>query len=126
MKKEGTGKQTQSIVKSSHWGDLKWGEGLGDDEEGMDGRYHYMSRVVSGKFLLGGKEFFVRWMWLMACVLQVEILDYVVMSNHYHQLVRVPGVVKAGTIGVEPRGWNASRACWLKTALRFPDHGHIH
>ena len=55
-----------------------------------------MSRVVGGEFLLGEKEkeFFVRWMWRLAAFLQIEILDYVVMSNHYHQLVRVPGVVK--------------------------------
>ena len=55
-----------------------------------------MSRVVGGEFLLGEKEkeFFVRWMWRLAAFLQIEILDYVVMSNHYHQLVRVPGTVK--------------------------------
>jgi|AP86_3_1055499.scaffolds.fasta_scaffold00275_4 REP element-mobilizing transposase RayT len=55
-----------------------------------------MSRVVGGEFLLAEKEkeFFVRWMWRLASFLQVEILDYVVMSNHYHQLIRVPGVVK--------------------------------
>lgn len=54
-----------------------------------------MSRVVSGDFLLGEKEkeFFVHWMWRLATFLQIEVLDYVVMSNHYHQLVRVPGVV---------------------------------
>lgn len=65
-------------------------------EEGKDGLYHCMSRVVGGEFLLGEKEkeFFVRWMWRLAAFLQIEILDYVVMSNHYHQLVRVPGVVK--------------------------------
>ena len=55
-----------------------------------------MSRVVGGEFLLAEKEkeFFVRWMWRLASFLQIEILDYVVMSNHYHQLIRVPGVVK--------------------------------
>ena len=65
-------------------------------EEGKDGLYHCMSRIVGGEFLLGEKEkeFFVRWMWRLAAFLQIEILDYVVMSNHYHQLVRVPGVVK--------------------------------
>ncbi len=36
----------------------------------------------------------MRWMWRLAGFLQIEILDYVVMSNHYHQLIRVPGVVK--------------------------------
>ena len=65
-------------------------------EEGKDGLYHCMSRVVGGEFLLGEKEkeVFVRWMWRLAAFLQIEILDYVIMSNHYHQLVRVPGVVK--------------------------------
>jgi putative transposase len=65
-------------------------------EEGKDGLYHCMSRVVGGEFLLAEKEkeFFVRWMWRLAGFLQIEILDYVVMSNHYHQLIRVPGVVK--------------------------------
>ena len=55
-----------------------------------------MSRVVGGEFLLGEKEkeFFVRWMWRLAAFLHIEILDYVVMSNHYHQLLRVPGVIK--------------------------------
>lgn len=65
-------------------------------EEGKDGLYHCMSRVVGGEFLLGEKEkeFFVGWMWRLAAFLQIEVLDYVVMSNHYHQLVRVPGEVK--------------------------------
>jgi REP element-mobilizing transposase RayT len=33
-------------------------------------------------------------MWRVADFLGIEILDYVVMSNHYHQLVRVPGRVE--------------------------------
>ena len=63
---------------------------------GQDGLYHCMSRTVGGEFLLGEKEkeYFVRKMWKVAAFLGIEILDYVVMSNHYHQLVRVPGVVK--------------------------------
>ena len=54
-----------------------------------------MSRIVGGAFLLGEreKEMFVRKMWRVAAFLGVEVLDYVVMSNHYHQLVRVPGVL---------------------------------
>ena len=65
-------------------------------EKGKDGLYHCMSRIVGGEFLLGEKEkeFFVRWMWRLSTFLQIEILDYVVMSNHYHQLVRVPGVIE--------------------------------
>lgn len=62
---------------------------------GCDGLYHCMSRIVGGEFLLGSqeKEEFVRRMWHLADFLEVEVLDYAVMSNHYHQLVRVPGVV---------------------------------
>jgi len=55
-----------------------------------------MSRTVGGDFLLGPqeKESFVRRMWRVAEFLQIEVLDYVVMSNHYHQLVRVPGTIE--------------------------------
>jgi REP element-mobilizing transposase RayT len=65
-------------------------------EKGEDGLYHCMSRIVGGEFLLGEKEkeFFVRLMWRVAAFLQIEVIDYAVMSNHYHQFVRVPGVVK--------------------------------
>jgi REP element-mobilizing transposase RayT len=65
-------------------------------KRGKDGLYHCMSRTVGGDFLFGEKEkeVFVRMMWRVAIFLGIEILDYVVMSNHYHQLVRVPGVVK--------------------------------
>lgn len=65
-------------------------------ENGQDGLYHCMSRIVGGAYLLGEKEkeFMVGWMWRLASFLEIEILDYVVMSNHYHQLVRVPGMVE--------------------------------
>jgi putative transposase len=55
-----------------------------------------MSRTVGGAFLLGfpEKEIFVRQMWRVAEFLQIEVLDYVIMSNHYHQLVRVPGSIE--------------------------------
>lgn len=58
--------------------------------------YHCMSRIVGGEFLLGEKEkeFFVGLMWRVASFLEIDVLDYVVMSNHYHQLVRVPGKVR--------------------------------
>jgi hypothetical protein len=64
--------------------------------EGENGLYHCMSRTVGGAFLLGPqeKETFVRQMWRIADFLEIDVLDYVVMSNHYHQLVRVPGVLQ--------------------------------
>ncbi len=51
-----------------------------------------MSNIVGGEFLLGEQEKaqFVQRMWHVADFLGVEILDYVVMSNHYHQLIYVP------------------------------------
>ncbi len=64
--------------------------------KGQAGLYHCMSRVVGGAFLLGRreKEVFVRLMWRVADFLGIEVLDYAVMSNHYHQLVRVPAGVE--------------------------------
>ncbi|MFO7725378.1 MAG: transposase [Oceanipulchritudo sp.] len=63
--------------------------------EGEDALYHCTSRIVGGHYLFGvkEKEFFVRLMWRVAEFLSIEILDYVVMSNHFHQLVFVPGRV---------------------------------
>ncbi len=65
--------------------------------KGQAGLYHCMARGVGGDFLLGRreKEVFVRLMWRVADFLGIEVLAYAVMSNHYHQLVRVPA-------GVEP------------------------
>ncbi len=64
--------------------------------EGEDALYHCISRIVSGGYIFGlrEKEFFVRLMWKIADFLSIDILDYVVMTNHYHQLVFVPGTVK--------------------------------
>jgi len=54
--------------------------------------YHVMSRTVNGEFLMGDveKEAFRRIMWRMATFSGVEVLTYVVMSNHFHVLVKVP------------------------------------
>lgn len=54
--------------------------------------YHVMSRTVNGEFLFGPseKEAFRRLMWRMAKFAGVEIFTYVVMSNHFHILVKVP------------------------------------
>lgn len=64
--------------------------------EGEDGLYHAMSRIVGGDFIFGfkEKEFFVRHMWRLADFLSIGVLDYSVMSNHYHQLLAVPGLVE--------------------------------
>jgi hypothetical protein len=55
-----------------------------------------MSRVVGGDYIFGKreKEHFVRRMWRLADFLGIEILNYAVMSNHYHQVLFVPGVVE--------------------------------
>ncbi len=60
--------------------------------KGKAGLYHCRSRVVGGDFRLGRseKEVFVRRMWRVADFLGIAVLDYAVISNHYHQLVRVP------------------------------------
>ena len=63
---------------------------------GTDGIYHCHSRVVDGKFIFGGreKEQFLRMMWHIGDFLGIQVLDYVVMSNHYHQVLFVPGIVE--------------------------------
>lgn len=68
--------------------------------KGEIGLYHCMSRIVSGDFLLGAieREMLVQLMWELADFLGVEILDYAVMGNHYHQLVLVPREVKLSDI----------------------------
>ncbi len=60
--------------------------------EGGSMIYHVMSRTVNGEFLFGDleREAFRRMMWRMASFSGVEILTYVVMSNHFHILVKVP------------------------------------
>ena len=63
---------------------------------GTDGIYHCYSRVVDGKFIFGRreKEQFLRMMWHIGDFLGIQVLDYVVMSNHYHQILFVPGIVE--------------------------------
>ncbi len=64
--------------------------------KGKNGLYHCMSRIVGGDYIFGAqeKEMFVSMMWRLADFLGIELLDYAVMSNHYHQLVWVPGIVE--------------------------------
>lgn len=49
------------------------------------------------------KEAFVRMMWRVADFLGVEILGYSVMSNHYHQLVRTPGIIEVSKMDLLKR-----------------------
>ena len=65
-------------------------------KKGKDALNHCMSRVVGGDYIFGAKEKeqFVQMMWRLADFLGIQIFDYVVMSNHYHQLIFVPGVVE--------------------------------
>jgi len=60
---------------------------------GEDALRHCISRIVGGSYIFGAKEkaYFVQHMWRMADFLGIRILDYVIMSNHYHQVVEVPG-----------------------------------
>jgi len=62
---------------------------------GTDGIYHCYSRVVDGKFIFGKREKqkFLQMMWHIADFLGVRVLDYAIMSNHYHQILLVPGIV---------------------------------
>ncbi|MBT5705083.1 MAG: transposase [Verrucomicrobia bacterium] len=62
--------------------------------KGRDVVYHCVSRVVGGQFLLKDieKEHFRRLMWAQAEFCGVEIVGYCIMSNHFHLLVKVPGV----------------------------------
>jgi hypothetical protein len=64
-----------------------------------------MSRTVGGEYLLGEREreVFVRMMWRLADFLGMEILTYTVMSNHYHQLVRAPGIVELSKVDLVER-----------------------
>ncbi len=63
--------------------------------EGEKALYHCMSNIVGGEFLLEDQEkaHFVERMWHLADFLGVDILDYVVMNNHYHQLLFVPAKI---------------------------------
>ena len=54
--------------------------------------YHCMSRICGGEGLLGDreKEVLRGMLWQVADFCGVEVLSYVVMSNHFHVLVYVP------------------------------------
>jgi putative transposase len=60
---------------------------------GTDGIYHCYSRVVDGRFIFKTreKEHFLNMMWRVADFLGIQVLNYSLMSNHYHQILLVPG-----------------------------------
>lgn len=62
---------------------------------GTDGIYHCFSRAVDGKFIFGKREKdkFLEMMWRIADFLGIQVLHYTLMSNHYHQILFVPGIV---------------------------------
>jgi len=64
--------------------------------EGTDGLYHCYSRIVGGDYIFGRqeKEKFLQMMWRIADFLGIQVLDHSVMSNHYHQVLFVPGLCK--------------------------------
>ncbi len=57
------------------------------------GNYHVVSRIVERRFYYGEreKEFFVGAMRRLEAFLDVKVLTYCVMSNHFHLLLEVPG-----------------------------------
>lgn len=62
--------------------------------EGTDGLYHCYSRVVDGNYIFGRHEKvkFEQLMWRIADFMGIRVLDYSLMSNHYHQILFVPGI----------------------------------
>lgn len=64
--------------------------------KGVDGLYHCHSRAVDGKFIFGKREKdkFLEMMWAIADFLGIEVHGYNLMSNHYHQMVFVPGIIE--------------------------------
>lgn len=54
--------------------------------------YHCISRIAGGEWLLGDreKEVLRRQLWEVAEYCGLEIVTYVLMSNHYHILAKVP------------------------------------
>ena len=62
------------------------------DAERESAVYHCMTRTVNGERLLDdvAKEVLRRQLWQVADYCGVQILTYVIMTNHFHVLVRVP------------------------------------
>ena len=75
---------------------MRENDGLSPEElaelQGKPAIYHCISRVVDRQFVLGDeeKEQFVAYMRMYEAFSQVRVLDYCVMSNHFHILLEVP------------------------------------
>jgi len=56
--------------------------------------YHCMSRTVNGEFLFDdqAKEMLRKMLWQVADFTGVKIITYTLMANHFHVLLRVPGL----------------------------------
>ncbi len=54
--------------------------------------YHCMSRTVNGEFLFeeADRELLRKQIWLLAEFCGLQVVTYVILSNHFHILVRVP------------------------------------
>jgi len=63
---------------------------------GQTAIYHAMSRTVAGQFLFGDreKEAFRHRMRKLARFCQIPILNYTILSNHFHLILRVPDRVQ--------------------------------
>jgi len=82
--------------------------------------YHCMSRIVGGERLLGDreKEVLRGMLWQVAEFCGVQILTYVVMSNHFHVLAFVPPVGELSDAEMVRRYrvlYERSRAPWQPT-----------
>lgn len=62
------------------------------DAKEEEAYYHCISRIAGGQWLLGAveKEVLRRQVWAVAEYCGLEVVTYVVMSNHYHVLLKVP------------------------------------
>ncbi len=67
------------------------------------GFYHAVSRIVERRFYFGPreKEFFVATMRRLEAFLDVRVLTYCVMSNHFHLLLEVPSPAEVTKLTAE-------------------------
>ncbi len=95
---------------------------------GQTALYHCLSRTVAGQFLFGAreKEAFRHRLWKLAAFCQVRVLNYTVLSNHFHLAVRVPAQVRLSDPQLRKAlrryyGPKAPPTLEFQRALRQPD-----